>query len=287
MRSNKGFLAIILTVSGVISACSATATVGGGQAENKKAEPVKTAEVENKKAMQPAPTPQEELVNIIDGREERVEKEGTEAETQLVNKEFQRNKEAIYNSNSINCIDSSENEDVVVIGTAEGSFTKPDSSQKVFLYERCRAGRSFGIGGILITEDGKAVSHYSYGENGLDVGVFSLPDVNKNGLSEIVIVAGGSGQGYLNSAIYLWEMKDGKMNYLGNTAIYDDNSGAMEDEKKVETNAYKISVQPGANPIFYREHYQQKGGAKKWSLLKKAEKFSLDKGDTGKYVKIS
>lgn len=283
---NKKFLAILLVASGVICGCGSTLTAGGGQSENKTKQPTKKVEVENKNIAQPTPTQKEEFITVVDGREDRVEKQGTEAETQFVSKEFKNNEATILKQSSFECDEGTE-EGVSIVGTAEGSFTKTDSKQKVFLYERCRAGRSFGIGGILITEDGKTVSHYSYGENGLDMGIFSLPDVNKNGLSEIVVVAGGSGQGYLNLAIYLWEMKDGKMNYLGNTAIYDDNSGAMEDKSKVETNAYKISVQPDTNPVFYREHYQQKGGEKKWSLVKKSTKFSLDKGDTGKYVKIS
>ena len=285
MKKSKILLITLLIFSGAILACGSNHNLGGGQAENKKTEPTKN-ETENKNTAQPAPTPKEEIVNIIDGREERLEKEGTEAEKQLVNKEFKLKEAEILKKSQFQCDEGTE-EGIEIIGTAEGSFTKPNSSQKVFLYERCRAGRAFGIGGILVVEDGKAVSHYTYGENGLDSGIFSLPDVNKNGLSEMVIIAAGSGQGYMNVAIYLFELKDGNMKFMGNTPIYDDNSGAMENESKIETNAYKISVQTADNPVFLREHYQKKGNAAKWSLIKKSAKFSLEKGDAGKYLKIS
>jgi hypothetical protein len=280
------FLATLLSAVGIFSACAFTATTGGGQTENKQPEPTKKVETENKNTPQPSPTQQQELVNVIDGRKDWEEKDGTKEETDFVNKEYKRNEAAILKSTELECDEGTE-DGVSIVGTAEGSFTKSNSSQKIYLYERCRSGRSFGIGGILVAENGKAVTHYSYGENGLDSGIFSLPDINKNGLSEIGIVAGGTGQGYTNTAVYLFEFKDGKMNFLGSAATFDDNSGAMEDDSKVETNAYKISVQSGEKPVFFREHYQKKGSAEKWSLVKKSEKFSLEKGDVGKYNKIS
>lgn len=283
---NIAFPAILLAAIGIFSSCSFTASTGSGHSENKQNQPTKKAEAENKSTPQTTPTPQDELVNVIDGRKDWESKEGTKQETDFINKEYKRSEAAILKSTELECDEGTE-EGVEIIGTAEGSFTKPNSSQKIYLYERCRSGRSFGIGGILVAEDGKAATHYSYGENGLDSGIFSLPDINKNGLSEVGIVAGGTGQGYTNTSVYIFEFKDGKMNFLGSSAIFDDNSGAMEDDSKIETNAYKISVQAGEKPVFFRDHYQKKGNAEKWSLVKKAEKFSLEKGDVGKYNKIS
>lgn len=286
MRRNTKLSAILLIICGVLSACGSV-NVGGGQAENKSTETVQKPPVENKSnTQQTATDTKDEALTVIDGREDREEKTATEAEKQLVNKEFKLKEAAIMKSSQFECDEGTE-EGVEIIGTAEGSFTKPNSSQKVFLYERCRAGRAFGIGGILVVEDGKSVAHYTYGENGLDSGIFSLPDVNKDGLSEVVLVGVGSGQGYLNAAISLFEFKNGNFNYLGNAAVFDDNSGAVEDESKIITTAYKISVQSASSPIFFRETYEKKGKAEKWSLMKKSEKFSLDKSEPGKYVKIN
>lgn len=231
-------------------------------------------------------TKQENLVEVYDGRKlESKPKAGTEAEKQLAEKEYKLHETAILQKVGFNCEEGDE--DVSITETAAGSFTRPNSSQKVLLYERCRAGRAYGVGGILIVENGKSVAHYAYGENGLFAGLSSLPDVNKNGLSEIVLLSIGAGQGYANSAIDVFEFKTDDLDFLGRTETYSSNSGAVTDTTKVKTEAVKVSAQPAANPVFFRETYEQKGSSQKWSPVKKAEKFSLNKGEPIKYHKIS
>src|SRR5688572_16836001 len=119
-------------------------------------------------------------VEIYDGREvEPKNAEAAPAEKKLVEAEFKKSESAILKSSKLECDEGAE-DGISVIGTAEGSFTKPASKQKAFLYERCRSGRSFGIGGILVAENDKVAAHYSYGENGLFSGILSAPDVDKN-----------------------------------------------------------------------------------------------------------
>lgn len=227
----------------------------------------------------------QKLTEIFDGRTERKEKTASDAETKMVSAEYKSNEATIVEKSKFECDEGTE-EGVSIVGVAEGSFTKAKSSQKAYLYERCRAGRSFGIGGLIIYEGETVVSHYIYGENGLESGIFSTTDINKNGLTEIVLVAFGTGQGYSEGSIVLFEMNNGNLDYLGRTETYSDNSGAVSDEAKIETTAYKISVEPSANPIFYRETYSKKGNAKDWSLTKKSEKVSLDKKDAPAFIKI-
>ena len=166
-----------------------------------------------------------------------------------------------------------------ITGVAKGAFTKPNSSQTAFLYEVCSSGSShFGVGGIMIFENGKIVSHYAYGENGLwNIGMYALPDINKNGMSELVFQEGQTHQGYSGESIGIAEMKDGNFDYFGSTSVHSDDSGAVEDESKVKSEDYQIYVEPGATPVFFS---QEKG-------KKERKKISLSKDTLGKIHRIT
>lgn len=289
-------LTIILSFSG-LTAVSCSLVNKGGDASNKvvggteqsNATVNNNTRVENKapENKSVAETKQESVVNVYDGRDtDGKTAKVAAADEKLVNEEFNRNETAVMEKSGLSCDDDS-GKDTSIIGAAEGAFTKPDSKQKAFLYERCRSGRSFGIGGIMIVEDGKVVMHYIYGENGLDSDISALPDVNKNGLSEIVLEGGGTGQGYTSGVIDIFEFKSGVLSFLGRADTYSDNSGAAEEDSKVLTTAYKILVQAAADPVFSRDTYEKRGNAKTWTLTKKAEKLSLDKKEPPKFVKIS
>jgi hypothetical protein len=290
---SKQFLVLTVAIifgGSLFSACSSSANSNrpNGQAATGSEKQSENVVNENKRVENKATTatPRNDLIEIFDGRiEERKEKTATSSEKQFVEAEFKRNETAIMQKSKFECDEGTE-EGVEIIGVAEGAFTAPKSAQKAFLYERCRAGRAFGIGGIMIVEGEKVAAHYTYGENGLESGILSLPDVNKNGLSEIVLVGSGTGQGYTSGGIDLLEFKAGDINFLGNAETYSDNSGAVEGDK-VETVAQKISVQPAAEPEFFREIYEKRGSAKAFSLNKKLEKFVLSKREPAKFVKIS
>lgn len=177
-----------------------------------------------------------------------------------------------------------DEEEFSVFDAAAGAFTRAGSSQKAFMYELCRSGRSFGIGGIVIVEDGKIVSHYAYGENGLYIGLIAVPDINQNGIQEILLIGSGSGQGYTSSAIETYEILNGKLNFLGRASVYDDNYGTGK--RVLEATAYKIFAQKATAPIFTREAYIQKGENAKWVLTRKAQRFSLSKTDPPKIYKV-
>ena len=126
---------------------------------------------------------------IFDGRpKDEVLTALTKAEKEIVEKEVRKNESVIKEKSNLEC----DEDTFAVVGAASGSFTKAKSSQTAYLYELCRGARSFGIGGIVIVENGRVVSHNTYGDNGLDIGIASLPDINQNGLSEIVLVGAGT-----------------------------------------------------------------------------------------------
>lgn len=237
----------------------------------------------------PAETEKSDLIAVYDGRDgisNAAQKQGTAAENSMLNADFKSIEAKVMQSFKLEC-DDTASKGIEIVGTADGAFTKPDSKQKAFLYERCRAGRAFGIGGIMIVEDGKIAAHYVYGENGLSNGILALPDINKNGLSELVLVSAGLNQGYGTTAIDIIEATGDKTVFIGRTQPHTDNGGAAENASAVESTDYVISVQPSANPTFFRDTYKQKGEDGKDELDKKAEKFSLETKEPLTFVKIS
>jgi hypothetical protein len=284
-------------VGGAVTACTTTDktnsgngnAVGGAGQNNLSVNKILT---ENKAPANTnvAENQQSGLVEIYDGRaSDRKQTEPTKADEELMTKEFTAKESVIKTKFADRYCDESERAGVSVTGVAEGSFTKPSTKQRALLYEVCSTGSShFGVGGIAIFEDGKVVSHYVYGEEGLfNGGIFALPDINKNGLSELMMTEGQMHQGYGSESIEIAEFKDGNLTNIGGTQVSSDNSGAAEDESKAEAEAFKITAQPSANPTFFRENYSQKGNAKDWLLTKKSEKFSLEKDRFGKIYKIS
>lgn len=96
-------------------------------------------------------------------------------------------------------------------------------------------------------------------------------------MDELVLLNFQVHQGYSGGAISLVGFPDGKLNFIGTTSTFNDDSGAEEDEKNTKATAYDIFVEPAANPVFYRDFYEKKGNAKNWSLVKRGEKFTFDK----------
>lgn len=223
-----------------------------------------------------ADTKKDAPIEIFDGRKDLDYKDYSKADNALAQTEFDRKNAEIKEKFGESYCNDEDGGKVSVAGVANGSFTKPNANQKAVFYTVCSSGSShFGVGGIIVFENEKAVSHYVYGKNGLDSGISVAPDVNKNGVNELILIDFQVHQGYGGGGISLVEFADGKFNHLGQTATYSDNSGSVEDEKDSKSTASRISVDPAAQPVFYRESYEKNGSEKNWKLVKKSEKFSL------------
>jgi len=157
-----------------------------------------------------------------------------------------------------------------ITGTAAGAFTAKNTGQKAFLYEFCQIGNGFAVDGIVITEAGRVVSHFLF-EGAWTGGLNRLPDINGNGVDELLITNyGGMHQGISATGIDVIEFTENSFKEIGATQIdySDDNGNAY---------SYKISVKPGAQPVFYREKFVKKGKTwRKIGSVAKAEMFKLD-----------
>lgn len=259
--------------------------------QNNIAQPTKTVIAKATEKAKDETKKTDDLVEIFDGRKELDYRDYSKEETQIVQTEFDYKKAEIKEKFGDKYCSEPEDEKVGLNGVVEGSFTKPNAKQKAFLYTLCSSGSShFGVGGILIFENGKAVSHYVYGENGLDQGMIALSDINKDGMDELVLLDFQVHQGYGGGAISIVSFPNGEFNFIGTATTFSDDSGAKENEKDTKAEAYDIFVQPSANPIIYRDSYEKKGTAKNWSQVKKGEKFTLNKLESEylqNYKKIS
>lgn len=292
-------LALIVSISAMMACTSSekavnnsssSGTAQSGLAANDKST-TENKSVENKSVE----TEQAEKVKVYDGRNNLTNsKKASDAETKLLESEVSANKEAIkkigsegYSYDGEPCRDES-----IGVGKdfVEGSFTKPNSKQKAFAYSLCRGDGPTGptpyfIGGILIVENGKLVANYVYsGES--DYGIGSLPDINQNGLSEIILTSSFSNMGVSNNTIAIMETKADGLTALGSTIVYSEDVPekmlADKTDEKLYSAAYDISVQTGKTPVFYRETYIQKTENGKSELKEKAKTFSLENPGNGK-----
>lgn len=282
----KKFTAILLSLTvGLLTACNSAEKSAGNKPvmETNQINSAKPEKPQAEKANTEAEK-KDELVEIYDGRKDLEPQDFPESETKPVQAEFDKQIELIKDKMGESFC--SEVDSVNINGIAKGSFTKPKSNQKAVLYDVCRSGTShFGVGGIVIFENGKAVSHYVYGEHGLQSGLIASPDINKNGLNELILIDYQMHQGNSGTAILLAEITKGELKFLGSVVTSSSNSGAIEDDKDIRSDAYRISVQPSANPVFYRDSYEIKGNKKDWLQSKKGEKFSLNRENIEMYSK--
>lgn len=230
------------------------------------------------------PTPASEKVVVADGREEVSSKEPAAEDTKFAEAEFTANEAKILDSSSMGCDEDSKG--MSVLATVSGSFTKAGAEQKALLYEYCRSGRNFGIGGVIISEAGAAVAHYAFGENGLFYDMSTIKNLRGKGIDAIVLSAAGTGQGYTNNDVSIFEFADGTIDFIGSAGTYESNGGAAASDADILTTAYRISVQTGSDPIFYRDTFEQNGGAKDWKETSKDEKFDLNKETPGRFEKV-
>ncbi len=161
------------------------------------------------------------------------------------------------------------NEEFSIVGETNGSFTKANSSQTAILYRYCTRGHNFANNGIVIVENQKIVIHLVY-EGAEDYSIAALPDINSNGLSELIIEDGSTNQGYTVGVVNIIELSSNKVKKFGITDTYEDNCGAVE---KCTSTAYRLLVKTGSVPVFYRETYKK--SRNKWVLSGKAKSTKL------------
>lgn len=238
------------------------------------------------------------LIEIADGRNFPDNKKPSKIETEFVKKEVKSKEQAIKNlakSKDFKCDEddaeeSLANENVTanlsIYSILEGSFTKPKTSQKAYFYQVCWSdGGKYAtaLGGIIFAEKEKVVSHFAYANVSGFNNIRVLPDINRNGRSEISLKFTSWISGLLfSNSISLFEIDLNEIKYLGETTVY-----AQTDEG---TSAYKISAKAGKTPVFYQEIYidtLDDDDKTNWQIKEKSKQFALEKTKNGfDFVKL-
>lgn len=285
--TNK-FLILIVALflgCGGMTACSASdlKSDNNARAENVKSESTAenkpTAEKKATKSKKSDDAEQTKRIEVFDGRNDDNQKSG-DKETAFVREIVRAGQTAIQSMSSDSELECSDT-DVRVEGISEGSFTKPKSSQVAYLYRTCMSDAvkypSF-ISGLIITESEEVIAHFVYADVfGGFTSLKILPDINRNGLSEIVLRS-SLGYGYYTDSIDIYEFGANNPVSLGGTKIFTNlPDNGKEDKSKT---AYKITVQSDKSPVFFRQTYQRKSDREKWQLQTKESIFSLGKSNT-------
>jgi alpha-tubulin suppressor-like RCC1 family protein len=160
------------------------------------------------------------------------------------------------------------------VDVAHGAFTRPGAAQDAILYRYCTIGHDMALNGIAILQNGQLAAHVVYqGDESHAIG--ALPDINGDGISEIVLAGGSTNQGITSSWISILQL-GAEMTRFGHTQTYEDNCGVAEGNCR--TTAWRISVKPGPAPGFFREAFAQDG--KTWKRTAPLAALKLDADET-------
>lgn len=210
-------------------------------------------------AAQPAP--------IFDGRSYlKAIQKPTKAESTIVQAEVKRRSQEKFLKKRLEGLDAGKFEEAFEVrGVAAGSFTRAGAAQRAVLY------RYSYTNGVVVLEGDKVVAHYSGdpGDYALYVGIFAAPDLNGNGLSEMVLLRNTED----TADVYAYFFDSGK--YQGATMVFTTNVRPGEDpppNEKIQDLAYAVRAQ-GAK--LQRETYRR-GAKGPWTVKSGFASFQLE-----------
>lgn len=163
------------------------------------------------------------------------------------------------------------------IDVASGAFTRPRAEQRAILYSYCEIGHNVDLDGIAIVEGGQVVAHLVF-EGAANTAIGALPDLNGNGLAEIVVASGGTNMGETWGDLAMIEIAGVEVTAFGHTGTFSDNCGAVEKDCRVE--AKRILARPGAKPAFFRETFTRAGDAGAWKKTAAVAPLTLEEDET-------
>lgn len=229
---------------------------------------------------------QNNLIQVYDARYDQMiwkqKERGTEADKQLVELEVKKNQAFIKQLAKKPC-NTDRSNGVLIHDIISGSFTKADSSQKLILFDSYFPEQNLCSGGIMLVEDGNIVAYYQR-EISWNAGLFTLADINKNGLPEIVLheQKPKMREDVSGTEIEIFELKNNEISSFGTTLVESRNhSGKVRKDSFL---FYNISAQKSDEPVFFRDAYHNESSEK--PVNKTKERFSLTKNASNKFVPI-
>ena len=141
-------------------------------------------------------------------------------------------------------------EDADCLGAATGAFTRKGAAQTAVRYLATITSHNDNPHGVAIIEDGELLGRLEF-ESSYGGSISSLPDIDRNGLSELVLHDGTAGQGSGVDLISLLELPGGKVRKLGFFKVHENDCGV--EEGKGTRKDIRIFARPGPRPAFTQE----------------------------------
>jgi hypothetical protein len=153
-----------------------------------------------------------------------------------------------------------------IIDAAPGAFTRPGVSQLAILYRQCEYGHNFARNGIAVIEDGRLAAHLVY-DAAWDSGLEALPDIDGDGLSEILVETGGTNMGETWRVVRILELTRDGVEAMGSFPVSSDNGGTLEAEPRAMMR--RLMAKRSPRPAFFQEEFvgQSRGAADVWEKV--------------------
>jgi len=140
-------------------------------------------------------------------------------------------------------------EEISIAGRHQGAFTATGTQQTAVFYQFCQTGNGLGKAGLAIFDGNKVAANFVAPDAGWTVDAAVLPDINRNGLDELALYySGGMHQGAGGTGVDIVEYSNGKIRGIG----WYQADGFAE---KGPQWAFKVTVNPGKTPLFFKEKY--------------------------------
>ena len=147
-------------------------------------------------------------------------------------------------------------ESIDLAARLQGAFTKLGAKQTLIFYQFCQTGNGLGSAGVAIIEGSRLVGNFVSPESGWTLQAAALPDIDQNGLNEIALYySGGMHQGGGGTGVDIMQFSSGGLKGIG----------WFQAEEYSETSpvyGYKVTVNPGKTPAYFREKYTQSASGK-------------------------
>ncbi len=217
------------------------------------------------------------LVPIYDARLNFQPNKPTKPETIILRRDVLPLARTYWKRQKVDCQDS---EYFDARDVANGAFTKPRSHQRAILYTYCQTGDMMLYSGIAILERNQLVANLPFEGNDYKIGAF--PDLNGNGLSEIITANGFVHMGFEEENIAVFETPKGKPQYLLTLKTSAGNcSGGYDQTGKRESKAARVYAERGKVLKFYAELFEDTNAClekqnQKWQKIKEIKRLSGD-----------
>lgn len=153
-------------------------------------------------------------------------------------------------------------EEFRIVDAAYGAFTRAAMPQHALLYRFCETGHDFARAGIAITQGGHVVAHVTI-EGAEPDGIRRLPDIDRDGVAELLLVDNALFQGELSTVVSIVQLVPRGVRPMGSVGVYHDNAATLRrDSHQRASLLYAI---PGRHPRFAMEtHEHPEGSRARW-----------------------